>query len=58
MKLGRKVQLAALLLVASTILMLVDANLSGWIEVAGFAVTAGAIIWTWHKLQLHSYFFD
>jgi hypothetical protein len=51
------VQLIALLLLVSLLLLVVRISLDGWVELAGFGVTAAIIIWLWHKLRLHDYFF-
>ena len=51
------VQLIVLMLLVSTLLLIVRVSLDGWVEIAGFGVAAAIIIWLWHKLRLHDYFF-
>ena len=49
--LGRALQLIALLLLASVILLIIREQLDGWTEVVGFVITTVVIIGAWHKMR-------
>lgn len=51
-------QLVALLLLVSILLMLIQNYADGVIAVACFIAVAGIVIFLWSRLKLHQYFFE
>lgn len=55
---AKLVQLIALLLLVSILLMLIQNYADGVIAIVCFVAAAGVVIFLWGRLKLHQYFFD